>query len=841
MMKHLRLRRRSLAFALLGWFGLLLPGRAQGALVGYWDFESSTNLGRAVVGGSNLTLNGSVTATNRVPGDGAANVARGAWLRVPNPIPPNGSGTPTRCNQFTILMDLMVPDFKDGGADNGIFTALFDFRQTGTDGDYFIRKSAGATELGVSAINYVGAGPTANGDNASGTFRGNTWYRLVYAVDNGGSGRSIYLNGAKIGDNNGNNTLDYPRGSLGSVFGVFQDEDLEQSRALLGNLALYDTRLSEAQIAELGGVGNPLLTSAGTNPPAVLVQPAGPTNVLTGVTNTYLFAASDPAQSEVQLQVNWGNGSYSTWNSFAPAGSLRPFSMAYRLPGTFAVSARARNTNGATSVWVPIQNVTVTGVPEVAFATPAYLQNAGTDHLVVMCETVEDVQLGVEYGLTQSYGTVVPMTRQASGGGSQFQRAWLTGLQAGTTYHYRLMYYPTPTALTTNATFRTAPAGEVDFKFGVWSDSQGHNHSAWTANPLQPTIAMMQHMVAAGVDFGFTTGDLAESGASYSDTRSYFLDRVARHLGTSRPYFIAWGNHDTSDPNAPLRLAADLPSRFRAGFSPGHGSYVFTYANVFFVALDYYYQDEIANGWLAAQLSSAAAQQARFRVVGIHVPPYCERWIDGSSTLRSSLVPLLEQYDVSLCFSGHTHEYERGATNGVNYVITGGGSWLDHPEVVVKDWPHMTIGGAQNVPAGWAKESSPGVLGAPQPIVGGLVNEYTLVTVRGNYLKLEMRGFNADGSYIGVLDTLELGSDPGLVCRVLETTATPAGLGLRWLSWPGFRYRIEQSTTLSAWAELKQGGQPVEVLASAHETSFVVPPPAVPASGQFFRLKVLAP
>ena len=483
----------------------------------------------------------------------------------------------------------------------------------------------------------------------------------------------------------------------------------------------------------------------------------------------------------------------------------------------------------------------VTGSAQVTFATPPYLQNVSTNHMVVMCESVEDLQLGVEYGPNQDYGAIEPMTRRASGGSTQFQRALLTGLQPGTTYHYRLVYSPTGDAVTSDAVFQTAPAGEANFKFAVWGDSQGHNHGAWTADPLQPTIAIMQHMAATGADFGFGVGDLAESGGSYSDTRNYFLDRVVRHLGTARPFFIAWGNHDSSSSTAPLRLATDLPSRFRSGFSPGHGSYAFTYANVFFVALDYYYQTEITGGWLAAQLASPEAQNARFRIVGIHVPPYSERWIDGSSALRASLVPLLAQYDVTICFSGHTHEYERGATNGVNYVITGGGSWLDLPEVVVRDWPHMTVGGAQNVPGSWAQESSFGVLGPPQPIVGGLVNHYTLVTVRGNYLKLEMRGFNADGSYIGVLDSFEIGSDPGLICQVLGVAATPAGLRLRWSSVTGFRYRIESSSDLKSWSELEDGGQPVEVPAAGAETDYVMSWPSPLPPGQFLRVKVFHP
>ena len=45
--------------------------------------------------------------------------------------------------------------------------------------------------------------------------------------------------------------------------------------------------------------------------------------------------------------------------------------------------------------------------------------------------------------------------------------------------------------------------------------------------------------------------------------------------------------------------------------------------------------------------------------------------------------------------------------------------------------------------------------------MGGLFNEYALVSIRDDYLRLETQGFNADGSEIGVLDSFEIGNDPG--------------------------------------------------------------------------------
>ncbi|MDQ8207422.1 SUMF1/EgtB/PvdO family nonheme iron enzyme [Coraliomargarita sp. SDUM461003] len=232
--------RRAFAHSSLALAALLPASIFAAEPVGLWEFEDPSDLGAASIG-SPLLLNGTVIASADVPG--AADVARTAYLTATNPIGANGDEAATRSNQFTIVIDMMVPDFTDGGADNGNFTGILEFN-SGGDGDYFIRKQTGNTELGVAAINYTGS---------SGTFLSNTWYRFVYAVDNGGVGRSVYLNGVKIGDNNSNNTLDFDRASIASTFGIFQDNTTaEQSRVIVSNIALYDERLSDHEIADMG-------------------------------------------------------------------------------------------------------------------------------------------------------------------------------------------------------------------------------------------------------------------------------------------------------------------------------------------------------------------------------------------------------------------------------------------------------------------------------------------------------------------------------------------------------------------------------------------------------------
>ncbi len=76
--------------------------------------------------------------------------------------------------------------------------------------------------------------------------------------------------------------------------------------------------------------------------------------------------------------------------------------------------------------------------------------------------------------------------------------------------------------------------------------------------------------------------------------------------------------------------------------------------------------------WLEERLSDPAYQAS---IVVFHVPPYTSgrHRLDGTAVVRS-WVPLFEAYNVPLVLSGHDHNYERLYQNGVNYVVSGGGS-----------------------------------------------------------------------------------------------------------------------------------------------------------------------
>jgi hypothetical protein len=223
-------------------------------------------------------------------------------------------------------------------------------------------------------------------------------------------------------------------------------------------------------------------------------------------------------------------------------------------------------------------------------------------------------------------------------------------------------------------------------------------------------------------------------------------------LGKQKPVFIAFGNHD--EPSTSLVHKAVQNS--------GMHSFSFNYGNAHFTCIDYSdcvkgtlpsdgHIDSLPLGWIQQDLSSDDAQNATWRFLFIHVPPYCERWFAGSSNMQTYLVPLLNQYHVQACFSGHTHEYERGMLNGTFYVITGCMNYLDIKEDIVKDWSFMTVGGDQNIP------------GVPPEDGGGEVHGWTEVQINGAELHLIQHAYNLDGTSLegtsfgaGVIDTIDV-------------------------------------------------------------------------------------
>jgi hypothetical protein len=738
------------------------------ALVGLWEFSDPAAIGKATYGADLAIVGTPPTHSAAVP-DGlpepltlagviATTGGTGNHLRADHAIGANGYGLKT--NRYTLVVDVRVPAtaqwrtiYQTAAANN-------------IDAQYFVRNSD--NRLGRTTIGY-----------SSQPIPADRWVRLAISVDlaTGGFCRT-YLDG-KLFFTHTKPAADGEFALEPARLLLFADNDNENQTLDIGLAAVFSKALRDDEIEALGTAGISLIAPPENNAPTLAAGTAGPVETETGIPTVYQFTGEDADGDPVQIQVDWGDGTLSPWTALVAAGSPRALTKTWNTPGNDIISARVRDIHGAVTGWIAVQNVTVTGSLILDFATPPYLQNLGKTTMVVMAELHDEMPLTLEYGTSAALGSGVTMESVESGGGTRFIRGILTGLQPGSTYHYRLSSNGQPVMET--ATFRTAPADWEDFTFGTIGDIQTTNGGAWQADPWEPAKLMLGDMLSRNVSFCLGLGDQAQDGNAYTPTKNSFLDRMCAVFGRHKPFYVSWGNHDGSSPTHPLRLAADMPSRWQVGDSastrtPGYGNYWFEHSGVFFVCLEYFSTNnksdtdptnDITNGWLDNALSSPAARNARFRIVAVHVPPFCERWIDGNANLRAQLVPRLEQHGVDLCLSGHMHGYERGRINGVHYVVSGCGSYLDVNEPLVANWSAATDdgvwrGGYVNIPGYYAKQLTTGVLGPPEPINGGLFHGYSQITVRDRYLRLDQHGFNADGSYIGILDSLEIGgSDPG--------------------------------------------------------------------------------
>ncbi len=866
---------------------------------GLWLFDDEQNPGKATIG-ADLAIVGSAPAWEAVVADGrdspmplqgviTTRHGTGNHLLATHNIGANGGGTYT--NEYTLVYDVMIPDA------GGQWRAFYQTRMNNSDdAEMFVRNSNNT--IGRATVGYSGSGLQAR-----------RWHRLAFSVDLKTSGflRS-YLDG-RLFHNHTKPALDGDYSLNASQVLLFADNDGENHPLTIGMAAVYGRALSSGQIASLGGPGMAVLPNPDNQAPSVIAADAGDAEGPTGQELEYVFSAGDPDGDLVQLQVDWGGGALSDWSGFTTPGEPAVFRHIWNLAGSYTLKARARDIYGAVSVWTDIQTITASGPSVITFSTPPYLQNMSVSGMVVMAEILENIPLSLEYG--ENFEHSAPCESVASGGGTWFVRAVLSGLQEDRAYNYRFRQadggeiIPSPAGSLVNqpGTFRTATSEHRDFSFGSIGDVQrAGNGGAWDADVLEPAKSMLAHMAASGVSFGIGTGDQAENGDSYTTTKQSYLMRMAEKLGVTVPYYISWGNHDVRGANTPLRLAADMPSRHRTDspslHGPGTGSFAFEYAGVYFVCIDYYSifdginpvffnrpENELTNGYIESLLAADAAKDARFRVVAVHVPPFGEVWRDGDENLRRDLVPLLEKYNTNLVLSGHMHGYERGYLNGITYITSGGGSYLDHGVAIVRDWPHIVMGGHSPVPGTYAIQSSRGVLGPPKPIVNGMFHHYLKIDVTDEQMLVQALGFNADGSYIGVIDSTRVlrdvhqdsdgdglpdaweiangldpedptgehgaegdpdndgfsnlheyrsGTDPRSARVNFKLTANDIQPDLWQVSWStafGKKYRIYISEDLAEWRPLQQDGKDVVFTGTGQTISHSFP---TPASGKAF-------
>jgi 3',5'-cyclic AMP phosphodiesterase CpdA len=281
-----------------------------------------------------------------------------------------------------------------------------------------------------------------------------------------------------------------------------------------------------------------------------------------------------------------------------------------------------------------------------------------------------------------------------------------------------------------------------------------------------------------GPDLLCVAGDMVDCGNSIQEWHDYWF-KPLEHLNAAQsvPVVFARGNHDGEHALA-----------YAYSTLPGNESwFAFDFGNTRFVFLDSEADASVApeqRAWLAAELARPATRNAAFRVACFHKPPWSNFWNGGGHTQEpfviNEWVPLLERGNVDPVVCGHEHAYTRGQTNGVLYVVSGGGGTLDTERVA--RWPHIQVEHTRH--------------------------HYDIMAVDGRTL-----------SWQTFDDANRLLDEFSLVSRVPEVRIgrTPDGRQILTVHGrPGLRYRIESAAALGArlgeWAlegEVVAGAAPV--------------------------------
>jgi hypothetical protein len=323
----------------------------------------------------------------------------------------------------------------------------------------------------------------------------------------------------------------------------------------------------------------------------------------------------------------------------------------------------------------------------------------------------------VRWGLDASYGNQaaadsgqVPVPSGVSGEPAEntfYNNLLLTGLSAGTPYHYSVSNDGNTWGPDT--TFTTAAAGLGDFTFTAFGDEAA---SATTAQPMVELAASFDpafHLVAGDLAYATPRGELLPTLTGFKPAQwDKYLAMAGPAGAQSIPWMASVGAHETE----PLgdNGYAGFVTRFPQGYDSSSGSpvvHTFSYGNVAVIHLDgndLSAQEPVNNGytdgaqtsWLSAQLAGyrAAGSGIDFIVVVVNCCCYSTNRDHGSDDgLRAVWGPLFDSHQVDLVISGHVHAYERTnpmingaltkrvasggtvhpATDGTTYICAGGG------------------------------------------------------------------------------------------------------------------------------------------------------------------------
>ncbi|HSQ64370.1 MAG TPA: metallophosphoesterase [Polyangiaceae bacterium] len=298
----------------------------------------------------------------------------------------------------------------------------------------------------------------------------------------------------------------------------------------------------------------------------------------------------------------------------------------------------------------------------VAAASPIsagpYLTELGATHVVVRAETEssESLTAVVEVARADRADAAAGSLRVADPAPHAGVHAMVfDGLAARTTYRYQIAGE--------GGEFTTAPADDdpSPIRFILYGDDRG-------GIGIHRNIA--RHMLDEASDFFVNSGDLVADGRNGAQWEAFF--DVEDNLLRDHCLFAAIGNHELVEESgssylrffgtAEQQKTHQLYTTFRWGM-----------ARFFFLNGEGTFLGEDRD-WLERELRKADDEPGLvWRIVVVHNGPFSSGMHGDNDKMHGGDVPsLLRQHHVDFVLEGHDHIYERGASDGLRYVVSGG-------------------------------------------------------------------------------------------------------------------------------------------------------------------------
>lgn len=247
----------------------------------------------------------------------------------------------------------------------------------------------------------------------------------------------------------------------------------------------------------------------------------------------------------------------------------------------------------------------------------------------------------------------------------RFHAVRVTNLAPATAYRYRVLAGASKTS-SDEGQFSTAPADSRPFKVIVYGDSRSDPEAhAAVVRAINGTLS----------DFLLHTGDMVAIGAEDDDWRGFFA--AENGLLRNRCVFASVGNHELAGERG---VGADTFLKYFATADENgkdvpklHGSFRWSNARFFLLnAMDSWTGEEKA--WFADELEKAKNEpDLVHRVAVLHHGPFSSGPHGGNRRLHeNSILNLMKDGKIDMVIAGHDHAYERGAGDGIKYVVSGG-------------------------------------------------------------------------------------------------------------------------------------------------------------------------